>query len=74
MKTTNAVLKLGEMVEDSRAAGMWAARVEGFGLSDERRDEIVAELREALAKPSNIFAKAYAEGALDGLAPYALYA
>jgi hypothetical protein len=64
-----------EGAESCYSAAHRAAEVEGFGMSDDRRRELVGILRAELADGGlNVYAHAYAEGALDGLAPFGLYA
>lgn len=60
---------------DSYDAGYKTARREAFWTDDDQRQKIVDTLREWLAAEStNRYARAYAEGALDAMAPFGLYA
>jgi hypothetical protein len=71
----SSILEADDPVAASYAAGLSRAVRDGFGMDDERRREMVELIRAELATGRiNRFAEAYGTGALDGLAPYGLYA
>lgn len=60
---------------ESYEAGFTAARGAAFGMSNDELRGFVARIRPFEASESvNRFAKAYAAGALDGVAPFMVYA
>jgi len=60
---------------ESYEAGLVTARGAAFGMSDAERERLVASARAyEAAQSTNKYARAYAAGVLDGVAPFGLYA